>query len=313
MSWGRYFNVNTSVALLLSISEFAQKRWRASLLALLVLPLPCVSIAMQMAGGQKCPSNTTPDNAGNCVPTKTLETVTASAPRYSGGVFWGGGLPGGPVGSGGLVVGGFIASSGAQQDGRDPNQKKDCGGQGNPILPSTGNKIEPELDFASNGEMGLTLGRTYNHYWMGVGLFGKNWVSSFDYKLVFGEQSVASSCYPRAGNLPSCVIGSGTVIYAWRPDGRAIKFLKNAADGSFYEDKPQAVARIVPQADGSFMLYGEDREVETYTSGGYAQRILDEHGIGWTFTYSNSTYLYRVTHTSGRYVQFSWTDRKSVV
>lgn len=47
----------------------------------------------------------------------------------------------------------------------------DCGkgdtsnpGSGNPIALATGNKIERELDFASTGEMGLYLERTYNHY-----------------------------------------------------------------------------------------------------------------------------------------------------
>lgn len=42
------------------------------------------------------------------------------------------------------------------------NQGK-CG-EGNPIIPSTGNKVEPEIDFTSSGEMPLGLSRTYNHH-----------------------------------------------------------------------------------------------------------------------------------------------------
>src|SRR5690606_248606 len=73
----------------------------------------------------------------------------------------------------------------------------DCG-EGNPIYPSTGNKVETELDFSSSGEAGLFLSRTYNHYWQGVGLFGRFWISNFDYKLTFGTTAI-NACYPRQG------------------------------------------------------------------------------------------------------------------
>lgn len=179
---------------------------------------------------------------------------------------------------------------------------------GNPIVLSTGNKIEPELDFTSSGEMGLFLQRTYNHYWSGAGLFGKHWVSNFDYKLTFGSLAL-NSCFPRQGG-GTCGIGGNTVIYAWRPDGRTLKFTMNASDGIFYDDRPNSLSRIVKQTDGSFVLYGDDNEVETYSSGGYVSTVKDEQGIGWTFTYTNSTYPYRVTHTSGRYVEFTWTDTR---
>ena len=43
---------------------------------------------------------------------------------------------------------------------------------GNPVVLGTGNKIESESDFSSSGEANLHLTRTYNHYWVGAGLFG---------------------------------------------------------------------------------------------------------------------------------------------
>lgn len=176
---------------------------------------------------------------------------------------------------------------------------------GNPVVLATGNKIEPELDFRSSGEMGLFLQRTYNHYWPGAGLFGKHWVSNFDYKLTFGSFAL-DACYPRQGG-GACGVGSHTEIYAWRPDGRVIKYIRNATDGVFYEDKPSAIARIVKQGDGSFVLYGEDNEVETYSSAGYVVTVRNAQNIGWTYSYTSGTYPYRVTHTSGRYVEFTWT------
>ena len=168
---------------------------------------------------------------------------------------------------------------------------------GNPIVLATGNKVETELDFASAGEMPLTLSRTYNHYWRYRGLFGKHWVSSFDYSLVW---------------LP----GEGTV-YAQRPDGRRIKFVrpppdKNERSKKWFEDKPDPVAYIqrAPRIGGgasNWILYSESGSVETYEGSGRALSIKNEHGIGWTYSYAGN-YLYRITHTNGRYVEFTWSQ-----
>lgn len=143
-----------------------------------------------------------------------------------------------------------------QKSSRDVNS--DCDEVGNPIIPSTGNKIETEVDFTSSGENPLQLVRTYNHYWEGVGLFGKHWVSNLDYSLQFGPATTMSGCYPFPGG-GLCEIGTNTVISAWRPDGRAVKFVRNATDGVFYEDKPIPVAKIVQASDGSFTLYESPR------------------------------------------------------
>lgn len=183
---------------------------------------------------------------------------------------------------------------------KDPTRGGLC--KGNPIIPSTGNKIEVEEDFSTAGEMPLRLSRTYNHYWPGVGLFGRHWVSSFDYKLTFGSSAV-NACYPRPGG-GACGIGSASTIYAWQPDGRTIKFKKNAS-GVFEEDKPSPIARIEVQPDGKFIHYNEDGGYETYSSAGYIEQV-SLYGIGWKFSYTSGTYPYRITHTSGRYVEFTW-------
>lgn len=196
--------------------------------------------------------------------------------------------------------GGFSVNKGKGDAG---DKKTPCG---NPIIPATGNKIEPEVDFQSTTEAGLLLSREYNKLWSGIGLFGKQWVSNYDYKLSFGSDDSGAACYPRPGG-GTCGIGTNTIIYAHRPDARTIKFVKNASDGVFYEDKPGPVAKIVQQTDGSFIHYGEDNDVEKYSSAGYVAEVKSEWGIGWTFSYSG-TYPTRVTHTSGRYVDFVWTN-----
>lgn len=195
----------------------------------------------------------------------------------------------------------------------DSDSKENCGSgsngngtSGNPVVVRTGNKVETEVDFAVPGDMGLVLSRTYNRHWTGIGVFGRHWTSSLDYKLTFGTSAV-NSCYPRPGG-GTCGIGTNTVIWAHRPEGRLIKFIRNA-DGTFRQDGMASAARISVNADGSFTLRDEDNSVERYSSAGYVQSVSSPSGIGWTFGYSG-TYPTRVTHTSGRYMELVWSGGK---
>lgn len=88
-------------------------------------------------------------------------------------------------------------NDGQQEAQDDKDSKEDCPKSGNPIVIASGNKIEPELDFAAAGEMGLHLKRTWNQHWDGIGLFGYHWLSTFDVKLSFGSSYGISACYPR--------------------------------------------------------------------------------------------------------------------
>lgn len=215
----------------------------------------------------------------------------------------GGGYRGGEYSNSASPIGedgsGFQESTGESNAG----QTEPCAG--NPIVMSTGNKIEPERDFIGGGEMPLSLARTYNHFWQGVGLFGKYWISNLDYKLTFGTMAV-DACYPRPGGS-TCGIGGNTIVYAWRPDGRTIRYVKNVSDGVFYEAKPSPVSKIVKQADGSFVLHSDDNRKETYTPSGYLSSVKNELGVGWTLSYSG-TFPTQVVHTSGRSMTLSWSN-----
>ncbi|WP_337926444.1 RHS repeat-associated core domain-containing protein [Luteimonas saliphila] len=176
---------------------------------------------------------------------------------------------------------------------------------GNPVVMSSGNKVEREIDFDGAG---LRLERTWNQHWDGIGLFGYHWLSNFDYKLSFGSSYGISACYPRP-SIAECQNGhTYTTIWAHRPDGRKIRYLK-AADGIYYEEKASPISRIVRQSNGTWILYGESATIERYRAGGLPLEVKDEQGIGWTFTYAGmqGTQLQRVTHTSSRFIQFLWT------
>lgn len=187
---------------------------------------------------------------------------------------------------------------------RDASEK-DCSQQaGNPVVFSTGNKIEPETDFTSLGEMPLSLARTYNYYWNGIGLFGRRWLSDYDYKLLFTTDDPTSSCYPRPGNSRCDPLNKP--IWAQRPDGRKIKFNYSATPvPGWYEDKPSPVAKIL-QTGTTYTLYSEDRTIEVYDYYGFPSTIKNQQNIGWTFTFDSNHYLTRVTHSSGRHVDFGW-------
>ena len=221
---------------------------------------------------------------------------------------------GGPLGGGGGGgTVGTVPNQGDQPNNkRDSNQKSNCdraGGvqqAGNPVVFSTGNKIEPEVDFASGGEMGLRLTRTYNFYWDGIGIFGRRWLSDYDYKLLFTTDDPTSACYPRPGN--GTCDPTGQTIWAQRPDGRKIKFNYVASPTpGWYEDKPAPIAKIL-KVGGNYQLYSEDHTVELYDASGFPVTIKNQQGIGWNFTYDGSHYLTRVTHDSGRHVDFTWSN-----
>lgn len=182
---------------------------------------------------------------------------------------------------------------------------------GNPINYSNGNKVEFELDFSSTGEMPLYLERSYSHYSAAIGIFGRHWRTNFDYKLSFDSNLTSAKCYPEPGNLNSCspIPTQPLIIYAHRPDGRIIKFNWDAATSTWWEDIASPIAKIVKNANGTYTHTTEENETETYSNIGYVQKVQNEAGISWTFTYTNF-YLTKVQHSSGRAVNFTWSGNK---
>ncbi|KRD74977.1 hypothetical protein ASE43_17475 [Lysobacter sp. Root983] len=206
-----------------------------------------------------------------------------------------------------------LNDGGAQApDDKKANDRK-CPRHGNPIILATGNKTEPELDFAAVGEMPLHLQRVWNQHWDGIGLFGYKWISSFDYRLSFGGSYWNATCYARPSIAPCADMSAASEIWAHKPDGRKVRYLK-AADGVFYEDKAGPISTIVRTADGNWSLKGEEDEVEIYNASGYPISVKSAQDVGWTFAHGglNGTQLQRVTHSSGRYVQLIWSGDELV-
>lgn len=134
--------------------------------------------------------------------------------------------------------------------------------------------------------MGLYLQRIYNHYSWG-GIFGDHWRSNFDYGLGY----------------------YGDVIVSDRPDGRSIRFIRDAASSRWNESKAQPVAYIVRNSDGSHTLYNDEQGKERYDELGYIIELKNRNGIAWVFHWDGG-FLQQVTHSSGRSVRFIWDTGK---
>src|SRR5688572_18933845 len=190
-----------------------------------------------------------------------------------------------------------IAADNTKEVADEKSSKIPCGTgtpvKGNPINIASGTNLEFEVDFESGGDMPLSLKRTYNFHWYGVGLLGYRWLTSFDYRLSFGGGTPESSTCYASPSIPQCATtGTEAQIWVHRPDGTKLRF-NRSSDGLYYEEKPSPLARIQRQPDGRWILYTAEGGVETYSTGGYPQKILNESGAGWTFEYSglNNTQL----------------------
>lgn len=180
---------------------------------------------------------------------------------------------------------------------------------GNPIIFSTGNKVETEVDFESSAlEMPLYLTRTYNNelvgplpnYFFGsIYPFGYQWRSNFDYRLEWGLQTDSGQhgdhTYP--------------FVILYRPDGRRIQYHDNDIIGTFRSQSVQNNAYVVQGPTGEFTYYPGDGSLERYDANGKILEKRNENGVSWNFSYTGASnnQLWRVTHSSGQYVQFNWT------
>lgn len=188
-----------------------------------------------------------------------------------------------------------------------------CGGpnpeKGDPIVIGTGNLVERELDFASEGEMGLLLQRQYTSKG-GWGMFGKGWMSTFDRRLSFYYfEKWACSPIPGGANCDTAAMPQN--VYAVRPDGRVIPVI--IWNGGYQPANPNAKTRLVLGVDGAATLYTEENTVETY-QWGRLQSVVNAHGVGWTLTWGGpyNADLVQVTHTNGRKIVFGWSGDNMV-
>jgi RHS repeat-associated protein len=180
---------------------------------------------------------------------------------------------------------------------------------GDPVVLSSGAKVESATDFALPGEMGLQFTRYYNsnYYIPGSNVRMGVWTTSYDYVLT-----------EDVNQDPACNINTSPEICPMvliRPDGSIVEFSTGTAnpDGTVsYQQLHNGIAALTQNGDGSFLVHDEDSRVFTYSSQrsvgwavtGFNRQLLsikDQAGVGWNFSYPDANTTI-VAHTSGQTV-----------
>lgn len=151
-----------------------------------------------------------------------------------------------------------------------------AGAKADPILTSTGTKVETYPLFSLPGEMGLS----YVLYYQGGG-----WTDNLTY-------SLDPNCN---ANPPDNGICKQTTLY--RPDGSTLIF-NGGPTATAYAGRTGVATLTRDTTSGNYTLHDEDATTEVYSSSGILLTIKDASGVGWTFSHSGQTVT--VTHTSGQ-------------
>lgn len=160
-----------------------------------------------------------------------------------------------------------------------------------PVLLSSGSKIETFPLFELPGEMGLKF--VLNHNSGNVA----PWTSNFDYWM-------DTTCYYDTLSQGSAVTNcSKRTLH--RPDGSAVVFSGGANDTSYpiMGNGVQLLTR--DPSSGDYTLRDDDGSTQVYSSSGAIQAMVDASGIGWAFAYSGGR-LASVTHTNGQSIHFTY-------
>jgi RHS repeat-associated protein len=233
---------------------------------------------VQVVGRYECQSFNVPD-----------APERQSAPERSGE----------PSGSGARGSTDRRVSSAIQTKEQDPCDHQQATSQ--PVVIATGNKIKPETDFVSgDGDLAFGMMRLYDKAVTKYGIFGTRWTSNIEYSLTFTYGSV--TCAGKLSGATTCSPGSATLskIYAYRASGYALEFTKNAA-GAWVDADGDELA----QSGGSWVLTTRQGDKDTYDSQGHPLSVVDERGVGISYSYTNNQ-VTRITHTTGRTISLTW-------
>lgn len=179
---------------------------------------------------------------------------------------------------------------------KNPNGGADK--KADPVLLSSGSKIETFPLFELPGEMGLKFVLYHNSGNVSP------WTSNFDYW-------IDTTCYldtlAQGSAITNC---SKRTLH--RPDGSAVVFSGGANDTSYpiMGNGVQVLTR--DPSSGNYTLRDDDGSTQVYSAAGSILSLVDASGIGWTFTYnSNGTLVTSVTHTNGQSVRFTFVPSAS--
>ncbi len=150
---------------------------------------------------------------------------------------------------------------------------------GNPINSATGNKYQPEADYAEPGAFSLHLTRHYNSQSTASGPFGTGW-SAF----------------------ASIQVVDPTHLTAHRPDGRVLSY--TLTNGTWTADADVSDT-LVALASGYRLTTASDDQ-ETYAANGQLLSLADPAGRTQSYNYNASGQITAITDATGRSLTFTF-------
>lgn len=233
-------------------------------------------------------------NSGAGTPSVSQGTVCFG---NSGG-FWGGG-------GGGWNWGGDYSSGSSSSDFYEPDptvneppaEDQKCG---NPVVVSSGKKVEYDIDFIGKEQYPLAIARSYSSKNDFDGAMGKGWGTLVDKRLDL--TSVASSG-------PKVIDENGLVV-SFQAENFNVPYVGwinayKTASGKNY---------IYKNAAGNWVFKKENNTYETYSAQGQLLKVTyskrpDGPGISHTYTYTSGK-VASISHSNGRKLTFTWSGNR---
>ena len=185
-----------------------------------------------------------------------------------------------------------------------------CAKDGNPVVLSSGNKIESETDFKANGGVPLTFRRIYNAQSYFRGSFGTKWRSSFDYHLGFQFASTPYYCNfsydPAPGS--SCDPTSQYVeaVASIEPGGGRISYSPIESSPNVYVDKKANSISYIEKDGNQWVHVTEALDRRIYDEMGVLLKIEDRFGRYIEFEYDVNQELESIESDTGVRLEFTW-------
>ena len=204
-----------------------------------------------------------------------------------------------------IIEGDFVSLAGTDLTANDPFQsespEESCRA-GNPVIVSSGEKVESHTDLILIGQVPFELTRSYSSFNSESGAFGPGWSAPFDIKLVL-TTNASGDAWPAYVRLPG-----GKKIYFEPPRDRPPG---EPAELSFFSYQQANVLDTDPFFS-VWSLQAEDGQSYQFNSAGQLTRIADaSSGRGVYFTYTGGK-LSTVMTTGGRGLTVSWENNRII-
>jgi RHS repeat-associated protein len=167
----------------------------------------------------------------------------------------------------------------------------------NPVNPATGNKLQIETDYESDGRFPLRLVRVYNSDEATPRTdLGPRWRHTYDRRIV----SVTGAT----------VVGAPTQVFARRGDGKGFRFTVTATPRTYTSaSRPGETLLRLADASGAttgWQLTTLEDQTEEYNAEGHLTAIRERSGLSQTLIYNASKLLHTVADPFGRSLTFAY-------